>query len=591
MASKCFFHYSIPLYKNHVVTTKGVNIRKPLCSSKSTTSMVVSDTELVVRRSANFKPSLWSFDHLQSLSTKYTGEDYETSASSLKKTVKTMIPKVVGNPLKCLELVDNLQRLGISYQFEKEINQVLEIIYDDYFKIQEQWNGMDMNLKALGFRLLRQHGYHVPQEIFRDFNHKTQDLEHDVMVMLNLYEASYHSFEDESILDDVRNLTTRYLKESLEKNIIDRSSHLGSLVSHALELPLHWRVPRVEAKWFIEECKKRRGVINVTLMEFAILDFNMVQAIHIQDLKHASRWWRNTCWDKKLSFCRDRLVEHFLWTVGFCYLPKFSLGRKTLAKVNSMITIIDDIYDVYGTLEELQQFTDVATRWDINAIEELPDYMKICFIGFYNTINEIAYDNLTNTGLLILPYLKNAWAGLCKSYLVEAKWYQSGHTPTLQEYLDNAYISISAPTILMHCNFLTSMTSTQEILQCMEKTNNIVHYSSLILRLADDLGTSSDEMERGDNPKSIQCYMHESGATEDEARSYVKTLIFNTWKKLNKEVVDLAGSQFLQEFVDCATNVARMAQFMYAEGDGNTRQDLSTSHILSLLFNPIQELC
>lgn len=48
-------------------------------------------------------------------------------------------------------------------------------------------------------------------------------------------------------------------------------------------------------------------------------------------------------------------------------------------------------------------------RWDINAIdEELPDYLKICFVAFYNSINEIAYNTLTNTGFLILPYLKKA---------------------------------------------------------------------------------------------------------------------------------------------------------------------------------------
>lgn len=47
-------------------------------------------------------------------------------------------------------------------------------------------------------------------------------------------------------------------------------------------------------------------------------------------------------------------------------------------------------------------------RWDINSIEKLPDYMKICFLGFYNSINEITYNTLTNTGFLILPYLQKA---------------------------------------------------------------------------------------------------------------------------------------------------------------------------------------
>lgn len=73
-----------------------------------------------------------------------------------------MIHKV-GSPLSTLELVDDLQRLGISYHFEAEIRTLLKVIYDDYYKTHDKWNTMDMNLKALGFRLLRQHGYHVPQ--------------------------------------------------------------------------------------------------------------------------------------------------------------------------------------------------------------------------------------------------------------------------------------------------------------------------------------------------------------------------------------------------------------------------------------------
>ncbi|XP_024986107.1 R-linalool synthase QH1, chloroplastic-like [Cynara cardunculus var. scolymus] len=557
--------------------------------------MAVTEDKSLNRRSANYAPPLWSFDHVQSLSSKYTGEDYEARVDSLKKSVKTMIQEVVGNPLKTLELVDNLQRLGISYHFEEEISQVLEMIYNDYYKTQEQWNGMDMNLKALGFRLLRQHGHHVPQEMFLNFkvkaeNDKPQSDEDNnhVVGMLNLYEASYHSFEDESILDDARDFTTKYLKESVDR--IDGSSSLGSLINHALELPLHWRIARLEAKWFIEAY---REIVSPTLMELAILDFNMVQAINLQDLKESSRWWRNTCWDKKLSFSRDRLVEGYMWTIGVWSLPNFSLGRRTLTKVNAIITAIDDIYDIYGTLDELQQFTDVITRWDINAVEELPDYMKICFLGSFNVINEMAYNTLanSNSGVFILPYLKKAWVDLCNAYLLEAQWYQSGYIPTLEEYLHNASVSISVPVGLMHCNFLTSnYTSTQEIQQCIQRSANIVHYSALILRLADDLGTSSDEMARGDNPKSIQCYMHETGATEDEARNYMKSLINKTWKKLTKERAGAAATcEFLMEF-ECATNLARMAPFMYSQGDGYGRPQLAKSNILSLLFNPIQDL-
>ena len=47
-------------------------------------------------------------------------------------------------------------------------------------------------------------------------------------------------------------------------------------------------------------------------------------------------------------------------------------------------------------------------RWDIKAVQVLPDYMKLCFLALYNTVNEMAYDTLREQGQDILPYLTKA---------------------------------------------------------------------------------------------------------------------------------------------------------------------------------------
>ncbi|KAI7745577.1 hypothetical protein M8C21_032547, partial [Ambrosia artemisiifolia] len=508
--------------------------------------MDVPTTTTSARRSGSYPPTIWSYDHIQSLTSKHTGEKHMPRLQTLKEAVRTMIyidNEMEETPLKMLNLVDDLQRLGVSYHFEDEISNVLKNIYYNYYEAPKKWTTMDLNIKSLGFRLLRQRGYHIPQDIKDDTGNFKGHLQKDIIGMLNLYEASYNSFEGEHILDDARDFTTKYLKESLT-NVGDQ--HLSSLISHALDVPLQWMVPRVEARWFIEAYEKRKGM-NPTLLELAKLDFNILQAIHLEDLKDTSRWWKKTCWDSKLTFVRDRLVENFLWTIGTNSLPQFSPLRRVLAQVFAMITTLDDVYDVYGTLDELEIFTEAICRWDINSIEELPEYMKICFIGFYNSINEIAYYTLTENGFFNLPYLTKAWEGLCKAYLKEAHWYHSGYKPTLEEYLENAYISISLPLMLSHISLVTSVTPTEEILHSMEK----------------------GEMARGDTPKSIQCYMNETGATEEEARIYVKNLLLDTWKKLNKERADVTNSQFLKEITECGTNLGRMAQFMYHVADGH----------------------
>ncbi|CAA2958246.1 terpene synthase 10-like [Olea europaea subsp. europaea] len=300
-----------------------------------------------------------------------------------------------------------------------------------------------------------------------------------------------------------REFTIKHLEDKSVDDV-----HCDPFVHHALEIPLHWTIHRAEARWFINKYEKRPDM-NPILLQLAKLDFNIVQATYLEELKYVSRWWERTCLAKMLSFARDRLVEY-------------------ATKVNVFITIMDDIYDVYGTFEELELFTYIIERWDVSAIEQLPDYMQIFYLALNNFINEMAYDVLREKGIVIIPYLRKVWTYLFKAYLQEAKWCLTGYTPTMEEYMENALISISAHVILSHSFFSVTNPIEKEAIQCLEKYPDIVRWLATILRLADDLATSSDELERGDVPKSIQCYMNETGASEDESRKHIKFLICET---------------------------------------------------------------
>ncbi|KAF5929951.1 hypothetical protein HYC85_000117 [Camellia sinensis] len=92
--------------------------------------------------------------------------------------------------------------------------------------------------------------------------------------------------------------------------------------------------------------------------------------------------------------------------MGIVFESQFSKCRKCLTKFVCILTAIDDMYDIYGSLDELELFTDAVNRWDLKAMEELPEYMKICYLAMFNFGNEIAYDVLKNHGLDVLSYIK-----------------------------------------------------------------------------------------------------------------------------------------------------------------------------------------
>ena len=72
-----------------------------------------------------------------------------------------MLHKVV-DPLEQLELIDILQRLGLSNHFEGELKRILEGLYNND-QSGDTWRKENLYATTLKFRLLRQHGYNISQ--------------------------------------------------------------------------------------------------------------------------------------------------------------------------------------------------------------------------------------------------------------------------------------------------------------------------------------------------------------------------------------------------------------------------------------------
>ncbi|KAL5839736.1 hypothetical protein ACOSQ4_012344 [Xanthoceras sorbifolium] len=539
------------------------------------------------RQSAHYKPNIWNYDFLQSLTSKYhQEEEYKSRAAKLKEVViKCLFVDETVEVLAKLELIDSIRKLGLSNLFEEEIRGALDTIAsmknENPACVEE-----DLYATALCFRLLRQHGYEISQDIFRSFADEKSRFSTskctEIKGVIELYEASHLGLEGENLLAEAGIFSTKTLK--CIPSTLD--GDLTKTVSHALELPAHWRVQWFDVRWHIN-MHNDDTELNKILLELAKLNFNMVQSTLQYELREIARWWRNLGLIEHLNFTRNRLVESFMCAVGLVYQPKLSSFRKWLTKVTVFILVIDDIYDNYGSLEELQDFTNAVDRWDYKEIDHLPKSMKLCFQALYDTTHQMAYEIQKEKGWnSVLPNLKTVWADFCKALFVEAKWYNQGYTPTLQEYLSNAWISSSGTVLAVHSFFSILNEATEEMADFLDKHQDLVYNSSLIIRLCNDLATSAAELERGDVASSILCYMQEANVSEEIARNHIKGIISETWTKINGQCFN--RSPLLQPFVDITTNFARVVHSLYQYGDGFGVQDRDIKkRILSLLVEPM----
>nr|6A2A_A Chain A, Sesquisabinene B synthase 2 [Santalum album]6A2A_B Chain B, Sesquisabinene B synthase 2 [Santalum album]6A2C_A Chain A, Sesquisabinene B synthase 2 [Santalum album]6A2C_B Chain B, Sesquisabinene B synthase 2 [Santalum album]6A2D_A Chain A, Sesquisabinene B synthase 2 [Santalum album]6A2D_B Chain B, Sesquisabinene B synthase 2 [Santalum album]AIV42940.1 sesquisabinene B synthase 2 [Santalum album] len=551
------------------------------CNNDNDVISTVVDDSSVVRRAANYPPNLWDYEFLQSLGDQCTVEEKHLKlADKLKEEVKSLIKQTM-EPLTKLEFIDTVRRLGLKYQFETEVKEAVVMVskYEN-----DAWWIDNLHATSLRFRIMRENGIFVPQDVFERFKDtdgfKNQLCE-DVKGLLSLYEASFLGWEGEDILDEARTFATSKLK-SIEGKI--PSPSLAKKVSHALDLPLHWRTIRYEARWFIDTYEEEEDV-NLTLLRYAKLDFNIVQSFHQKEIGRLSRWWVGTGLDK-MPFARNGLIQSYMYAIGMLFEPNLGEVREMEAKVGALITTIDDVYDVYGTMEELELFTDITNRWDISKADQLPRNIRMPLLTMFNTSNDIGYWALKERGFNGIPCTAKVWSDQLKSYTKEAKWFHEGHKPTLEEYLDNALVSIGFPNLLVTSYLLTVENPTKEKLDYVNSLPLFVRASCILCRIINDLGTSPDEMERGDNLKSIQCYMNEAGASQEVAREHIEGLVRMWWKRLNKCLFE--PSPFAEPFLSFTVNVVRGSHFFYQYGDGyGNAESWTKKQGMSVLIHPI----
>lgn len=508
----------------------------------------------------------------------------------LKEAVENMF--VENHPQKLeMMMINNIQRLGVSYHFEKEIEATLERVFQAYDELnaKDVMENNDLYAVSLRFRLLRQQGYFVSSSVFEKFTESDgkfkESLISNIEAMLSLYEASSVRVHGENILDEALRFTTSRLQSMLPNMAPTMRSH----VSKALKHPISRRLERIDVVEYIQFYQLDESHDSV-LLRFAKLDFNILQKQHQKELGNLTRWWKELRASEKLSFARDRLVECYFWTLGVYFEPRYSAAREFFLKIISLTSLIDDIYDVYGTPDELQLFTDAFQILKDSAAEELPEYMKIPYNAYLDTYAEMEKGVNISKGegeSYRVDYAKSEMKKLVGAYHEEAKWLHVGERPSFDEYMKLAlitcaYVMLATTSIVgMPEDFIT-----KEAFEWLIGDPLIVRASSIICRLTDDIVGHKFEQERGHVDSAVECYMKQYGKTEEETVKELKEKVSDAWKDINKECLK-PFALFPMPILTRVVNLARVIEMVYDDEDKYTHSSELKAIITSVLVDPI----
>uniref|UniRef100_A0A0E0KP52 Uncharacterized protein n=1 Tax=Oryza punctata TaxID=4537 RepID=A0A0E0KP52_ORYPU len=499
---------------------------------------------------ASFEPSVWGdfFIHYEPEPFKRTEKWMRERANKLKEDVRTLFT-ASKDLLGKMNLVDTIQHLGIDHLFENEIDTALKVIHESDFA------SSNLHEVALRFRLLRERGFWVSPDIFNKFkgddgNFK-DELADDPIGLLSLYNAAYLFIHGEPELEEAISFARKHLETISQQSGL--KAPLADQIKRALRLPLPRTHRRVEMISYISEYDKE-DCHNPVLLELAKLDFNLLQRLHLKELKEISRWWKDLSAYMGLSHIRDRVIENYTWSYAVYHEEELSLARMIFAKIVLLIALLDDTYDVYAytSIEECRLLNAAFQGWDDSAASLVPEYLRKFYEITLSCFREFE-DLVPSNQKYLVAFTKTEFQKLSSYYLEGAEWAHRKHKPSFSEQVALA----------------TMTTATRPLA------------AGLMVGLSDKL----ESQNKADMPCSVESYINEHKVTVDVAIAKINELVEDEWKTTNQARID---HRDVLPVVQRLINITMAIPLYYSDGiDGFTFGEGIQEVLKKLYVKPI----
>ncbi|KAF8388021.1 hypothetical protein HHK36_026687 [Tetracentron sinense] len=289
--------------------------------------------------------------------------------------------------------VDRLQRLGISRYFRSEIKECLNYVYRYWTEDGICWARNspvhDIDDTAMGFRLLRLHGHDVSADAFRHFEKGGEffcfagQSNQAVTGIFNLYRASQVLFPGEKILEEAKAFASKFLREKqASKQLLDKWIIIKDLpgeVGHALDLPWYASLPRIEARFYIEQyggeddvwigktLYRMPYVNNNVYLELAKIDFNNCQALHQLEWVDIQKWYTE-CNLREFGVTKRKLLLAYFLAAASIFEPERSIERLAWGRTQVLVEAVSSYWNNEGSsIEQRRAFVDDFNSYSINS--------------------------------------------------------------------------------------------------------------------------------------------------------------------------------------------------------------------------------
>ncbi|XP_021847203.2 S-linalool synthase [Spinacia oleracea] len=454
-----------------------------------------------------------------------------------------------------INMVDQLQRLGLSKLFPNQINCMLENILREYnaHKPSELCGLIpaDIYKSSLAFQLLRLHGYKVSARKFCWFLNDANAMKYIeenykkfATAIYSLYRATYLMFESEEELHELRSFTRKLLVKSTSTQNVDDGiilcPHLQEKIKCELAVPWLARMDHLEHRnrielanqgkpiWLGKSSKFRLSCLDdEDLLQLATHDFEFRQQVYQKELEELIRWSK-IYGLMDMGFAREKTSYCYFAVASASSLPYDSDVRVIAAKSAVLVTVFDDYFDMEGSLDELQILANAVKRWDNKGLHS---HSRILFDALDNFVSEIANKYFDQYGLDIIENIRKLWYEVVGSWLTEARWSKTGHIPSMASYLETGMISIAAHLMVLQAScFVTPSLSPHKLNP--SKYHDITKLLMISCRLLNDLQSYEREAKDG-KINSVYLYMRENPeANMEDAIGYVENILEKTKMKL-----------------------------------------------------------